>query len=226
MSKILLCAALCSTDKQKNKIDLENLPIQIKKNIAMEASNTFENLLLQVKSSNLNFKIELSPFSAFISVKKSFIKDKSGNPHILMSPHADSNLLHLLRKENLDLSQQIREHEIAIKSVTLKYENAVDDSEEAHQVIKKLNYDILKLRSEITNKSVKNEEVSKISDIIRVTSLENELLENNKQLQDIIGQSKNYKIEIKHLNSKQEKLIFDNRHLKSEKENLKIYLLL
>ena len=44
----------------------------------MAANQAFVNLLQQIQMSSLNFKIELSPFSAIIHLKKSFIKDKSG----------------------------------------------------------------------------------------------------------------------------------------------------
>ena len=49
-------------------------------NFNMEAYSVFENMLKKVKNSNLNYKLELSPFSAKISLKKSFIRDKSGIP--------------------------------------------------------------------------------------------------------------------------------------------------
>ena len=39
----------------------------------------FESLLYQIKASKLNYKIEESPFSAVIFLKRSLIKDKFGN---------------------------------------------------------------------------------------------------------------------------------------------------
>ena len=44
----------------------------------MAASILFENIIHQVKSSNLNFRIEMAPFSANIVIKKSLIKDSLG----------------------------------------------------------------------------------------------------------------------------------------------------
>ena len=44
----------------------------------MAASILFENIIHQVKSSNLNFWIEMAPFSANIVIKKSLIKDSLG----------------------------------------------------------------------------------------------------------------------------------------------------
>ena len=46
------------------------------------ASNTFDFILEQIKNSSLNFQIQLSPFSAYISLKKSLVKDRSGVPQL------------------------------------------------------------------------------------------------------------------------------------------------
>ena len=43
------------------------------------ASNIFNSILKQIQDSHLNFHLKLSPFSAEISLIKSFIKDKSGH---------------------------------------------------------------------------------------------------------------------------------------------------
>ena len=48
-------------------------------NHAMLASTMFYKILDQIKSSNLNFQLSLSPFSAQISLKKSLVKDRSGS---------------------------------------------------------------------------------------------------------------------------------------------------
>ena len=45
----------------------------------MIASRIFNDILNTVQSSNLNFCLQISPFAANISLKKSFLKDKSGN---------------------------------------------------------------------------------------------------------------------------------------------------
>ena len=44
----------------------------------MHAKIVFDKILEQIQASNLNFQLRLSPFSASISLKKSFIRDKSG----------------------------------------------------------------------------------------------------------------------------------------------------
>merc|ERR1712208_21320 len=49
-------------------------------NLTMAASELFESIIDQVRSSNLNFQIQMTPFSANIVIKKTFIKDNSGFP--------------------------------------------------------------------------------------------------------------------------------------------------
>ena len=46
----------------------------------MAAMKTFDYILNQIQQSCLNYRLDVSPFSAIISLKKSFAKDKSGNP--------------------------------------------------------------------------------------------------------------------------------------------------
>ena len=48
--------------------------------VAMFAANKFDQILDIVKNSHLNFQLQLSPYSAVISLKKTVIKDKSGAP--------------------------------------------------------------------------------------------------------------------------------------------------
>jgi hypothetical protein len=44
------------------------------------ASQAFDSILQQIQTSNLNFQLQISPFSANISIKKTPIKDKFGVP--------------------------------------------------------------------------------------------------------------------------------------------------
>ena len=129
----------------------------------------------------------------------------------MSSSSVESSQVHQICEENLALCQKILQQENAIKSLKCKYENAVDDSEEAHNVNKKLDDEIQTLRSTIANQSVKIEDS-------RVADFEKYLLEKQKQIEDIINQNKNYKIEIRNINFKNEKFIIENRNIKNEKE--------
>ena len=74
--------------------------------LTMAASQTFESLIDQVKNSNLNFHLQQSPFSAVISIKKSYIKDKSGVP--LMSNAPDPAGLYCLKSENQETKERVK----------------------------------------------------------------------------------------------------------------------
>ena len=78
---------MCSnlTDKIMNKIKDSDL------NPTMLASATFDNIIKQILSSNLNFQIQISPFSANISLKKTPIKDKLGAPMNPLRPALPSS---------------------------------------------------------------------------------------------------------------------------------------
>ena len=51
-------------------------------NPTMAASEMFERIIDEVRSSNLNFQIQMTPFSANIVIKKTLIRDNSGFPLI------------------------------------------------------------------------------------------------------------------------------------------------
>ena len=83
-------------------------------NPTMLANATFDKILEQIQTSNLNFQLTLSPFSAAISLKKSFIKDKYGNillpsPSTKVISQQEFNLQHdnaELVEKNEKLDQQ------------------------------------------------------------------------------------------------------------------------
>lgn len=95
----------------------------------MYATQTFDYILNQIQKSNLNFQLQLSPFSATISLKKSMVKNKSGCPIFpseSLSPAADIEAL----------VSKIRRLEVDIANYRNDYENAVNDCEEAYKQIK------------------------------------------------------------------------------------------
>ena len=53
-------------------------------NPEMLADQTFHNILDGIQRSNLNFQLQVSPFSAYISLRKSLVKDLSGS--VLLPP--------------------------------------------------------------------------------------------------------------------------------------------
>ena len=104
-------------------------------NPTMVASKTFDSILEQIQSSNLNFQLHISPFSANISLKRSPIKDKSGAPMCL--PLGSQSCLPS-STDAAALASKIFNLERDLESLRKDYEFALDDSVEAHQKIKYL----------------------------------------------------------------------------------------
>ena len=102
----------------------------------MAASNKFDNLLKQVQSSNLNFRIELSPFTAVITLKKSLIKDKTGK--FLSPPTSESTQLQQANNDKICLIEKIVNLENVVKSLENYYENAVSECKTAYTTISTL----------------------------------------------------------------------------------------
>ena len=102
----------------------------------MIASKTFEHIHEQIKSSNLNFHIQLSPFSAQISLKKSLVKDRSGFPQTpakasaFLSPQNENDIVAHTRK-NLELGSQP-------ESLKRDHEESALDCENAYTAVAKL----------------------------------------------------------------------------------------
>ena len=85
----------------------------------MSATQTVETLLNQVKSSN--FHLQQSPFSAIISLKKSFVKDKAGQ--LLLPKPVD----HSLKSKNCALTEKNIHLEKVIDAVRGDYEDTLND---------------------------------------------------------------------------------------------------
>ena len=102
------------------------------KNPAMVASTVFQNILDKIQSSNLNFHLQVSPFSAQISLKKTLVKDQFGNlllPPAQFSPRISKN--ETLSAENLKLENDLL-------NLQNKYEDVVNDCAKAYQMVQTL----------------------------------------------------------------------------------------
>ena len=73
---------------------------------AMLTTNAFDNIINEIRSSNLNFQLQISPFSAQISLKRSLIKDKSGI--LITTPRStNSPTMKIPTSENLQLEEKL-----------------------------------------------------------------------------------------------------------------------
>ena len=139
----------------------DNLDGLINSDVTMIASKTFDNILDTIKNSNLNFHLQLSPFSAVISLKKSPICDKSGSPLLPNSNFQEfDNKSVILRNQQLEaevvklenhynsLAQQYNSACAMIKSLEEQIiendKRAAQSVNECHVIIKELKYNISK----------------------------------------------------------------------------------
>ena len=104
----------------------------------MATCYAFKQLLDQIKCLNLNYHLQLSPFAAIISLKKSLIKDINGVPLPPYLPvHVPTVPVPLARDVDepkySNLEEQILKLEKANKYLESGYEEAVQDGEEAHE---------------------------------------------------------------------------------------------
>ena len=88
----------------------------------MDANYAADDIISAVKKSNLNFYIQESPFSLFINLRKSFIKNKNGN--IIRTPDSGTNddtmeQIKKLEQEKCKLSDSVEHLEVEL-NVTKK----------------------------------------------------------------------------------------------------------
>ena len=105
--------------------------------LAMHASNAFEQIIDQIRTSNLNFQLTMSPFSAQISLKKSLIIDKSGNICQPRSVVAAADMAKI-ESDCAILASENDELKKALKILQDNHDRAVNDCHEAHEKIKVL----------------------------------------------------------------------------------------
>ena len=167
----------------------------------MEASKIYENILNQTQISFLNYKIE---FSAVISLKKSFVKDRSGNTLHPLSCETDP--LHLSQPAvNLNLLNQNANLQKQVESLKSDYINVLDECETD-----------TKLKADLESRlTVKSEEKFAMKD-----ALEKELSDLQTHLEKLEKEKGKCKVEFYSMTNKHEKTGQNINVQKSENENL------
>ena len=146
----------------------------------MLAKKTFDQIIENVQSSNLNFQLQLSPFSACISLRKTFVKDRCGN--ILLPPPikvTDTELQHensKLVSENKRLNSKILEiqecKKLKDKTIKMLEEKVTKAETSALTVFDDKKNEVTVLKTKLENAS---------SEIV---SLKNEVKAKNKAIKE------------------------------------------
>ena len=147
-------------------------------NPTMVASRTFDSILQQIQSSNLNFQLQISPFAANISLKRSPVKDRTGTPILQpklpsQSPSETVAEIAVLASKNIQLEKDLN-------SLGLVHEGAIEDCEAAYNKIRLLESNpIVKTEDNKKQKmelSKKDELLNDLSSKLSQVSVENEHL--------------------------------------------------
>ena len=97
------------TNKQTNKLISTKIEFPVSDS-KMSASEVFSEILGNIQRSNLNFSVNFTPFSAYITIRKSFVK--SFTPPTTLQPlplDSASKENILLGEQNEQLLQEVRD---------------------------------------------------------------------------------------------------------------------
>ena len=142
-------------------------------NPTMLASEKFDAILEQVKNSCLNFQIQESPFSAIISLKKSFIKDRSGNLLLPASNHHGEQLIDKNTKLEHEVMVLRKMYEDVVSEAKVKLEVATNNEQQLKAEIKTLKNNIKNRDDEIGNLKNALKTSKDVSDKLNKTLNEN-----------------------------------------------------
>ena len=197
-------------------------------NPTMAAYKTFDQILECVKSSNLNFCLQLSPFSANISIKKTAVKDKSGVPLTPRLHVPDLRDKHDLEK--IELIKKVNDLEMVNSDLQLRLTQSIRDGDQAHETIRQLENNLNIKQENIDTKEndleiqiqKKTSEISNLHDVNKelqkqAKTLETLLLEKKTEIQNLQQSLQNSRCAAKKLN----KELNENRHI-HEKETKNI----
>ena len=181
-------------------------------NPAMLASLAFENIIDKIRNSNLNFQLQMSPYSAQISLKKSLVTEKTGVPrHPSTTCYAASNSSLESERKNMQLESKLN-------NIKVEYDRVVDERDEAFARIKCLETEIERISIKHENENENITEIEKLQIKIKRLSTENiEYRELVKEQTEEINDLKN-SVKIKTDISNQMNKKFSEFKIKSEKE--------
>ena len=160
-------------------------------NPAMLAINAYDNIIDQIRSSNLNFQLQMSPFSAHISLKRSLVKDHSGAYRLPLETLDEKNLQLQKSFDALaaDYARKVDDIQEAYKKMELweLEKNTIKKENETEILVENLKLELNKLTIENENYKGKIEEQNEnILELERKVKIKNEISNTlNKQLSDL-----------------------------------------
>ena len=129
------------------------------------AHKVCEQMLCILKSSKLNYLVKETPYSAFITIRKRFLKDISC---VTLASEDDSPSEADLRRENMILKEKCKELEVEVGYLNIDKENMELANEALQKENKTLRIEVEKLEADLTSSNKKcvdqKEEVDKVNE--------------------------------------------------------------
>ena len=200
--------------------------------LKMAVDATFSSIISEIQLSNLNFSLQLTSFTAYITLKKSVIKDKHGNQAVPSPP-----ILILLQQAQQTIRElQEENYQLKIKSDATEKKNdaLVNENVALIEALDKNNKDLADSRATNNTLQVKLEEAE--NRIIEIRYEKNSLESNLNDIKRVINRksttpmmlfktlekgSKGLKKEIYNLNRNLENTRDTLKNLKSEHSSLR-----
>ena len=182
---------------------------------AMLASNAFDNIIDKIRTSNLNFQIQMSPFSAYISLKRTLIKEKSGAfcpPPTPESPSSESVIAALVNKNLLLESKLVEVHADYARAVDDCLKVSVKLEENQKTNIKKEPDDANQITSLGNNLKSVIVENNKYREVVREQEEEIKHLQNAVKIKEEIANNLNKQMREFKLKTEKENIVVSKRH--------------
>ena len=190
--------------------------------LEMSINNTFGSILNEIQLSNLNFSLQVTPFTAYITLKKSVQKDVNGVPATPSPP-----LLYLLQQAQqviLQLQDENSKLKTSVAALEEKTKSAINEKDVLVDTVKEVNEEAAGLAAINNNLRDKINEAEKESSKIKSEKivLESKIKEARKkydvELNDLQNQVKNLTKTIK---TKEKELLHLDKILENTRSTLK-----
>ena len=190
--------------------------------LEMSINNTFGSILNEIQLSNLNFSLQVTPFTAYITLKKSVQKDVNGVPATPSPP-----LLYLLQQAQqviLQLQGENSKLKTSVATLEEKTKSAINENDVLVDTVKEVNEEAAGLAAINNNLRDKINEAEKESSKIKSEKimLESKIKEARKkydvELNDLQNQVKNLTKTIK---TKEKELLHLDKIVENTRSTLK-----
>ena len=174
----------------------------------MDASYAADVVISSVKISNLNFFIQESPFSLLIKIRKTFIKNKSGN--VLQADPSDTKNTTKEQKKELEqdsieqLETELNETKEALHRLTVDHEKAKTETIKALSEARELKRMVEKHENENKALKKKNDDLQ-----LNIDNLKREKIESSENMMSKVQEIGKLKIEINTIEEKTKNAIED-----------------